>query len=329
MKSSYGNNFLIKKEYSMNILKPAKLKKGDTIGIISPASRPKDETRIDRAVKYLEGLGYRVKEGKYARNSYGYLAGTDEERVQDLHDMFSDKSVKAIICTRGGYGTPRLLNKINYNIVKKNPKIFVGYSDITGLQMAFFKKAGLVTFSGPMAAVEMYDKIDPFTEESFWAMVTSSAKYGVMKNPDNEKFETVNNGTGTGRLIGGNLSLILSLFGTPYCPSFKDSILIFEDVDEEPYKTDRYLSQLRNGKVFEQINGMIIASMTDCGPTERTQPSLTLEQVLSDYYKDIKVPVISNLVYGHVSRKNTIPFGIKTKIDIKTKEIKILEGCVV
>ena len=219
--------------------------------------------------------------------------------------------------------------KINYNIIKKNPKIFVGYSDITALQMAFFKKAGLVTFSGPMVAVEMQDKIDPFTEESFWAMITSSAKFGVLKNPDNEKFESVNKGSGTGRLIGGNLSLILSVFGTPYCPSFNDSILIFEDVDEEPYRVDRYLSQLSNAGVFEHMKGMIIASMTDCGETERTQPSLSLAQVLNDYYKDIKVPVINNLVYGHIPRKNSIPFGIKTKIDAKTKEIKILEGCVV
>ncbi len=313
----------------MNILKPAKLKKGDTVGILSPASKPKDETKIDNGIKYLESLGYRVKEGKSVRKSYGYLAGTDEERVQDLHDMFNDKSIKAIFCTRGGYGTPRLLNKINYNIIKKNPKIFVGYSDITALQMAFFKKAGLVTFSGPMTAVEMNDKIDPFTEENFWAMVTSSAKYGVLKNPDNEKFESINTGSATGRLIGGNLSLILSTFGTPYCPLFNDSILIFEDVDEEPYRVDRYLSQLANGKVFEQMKGMIIASMTDCGPTERTQPTLTLEQVLSDYFKEIKVPVITNLVYGHISRKNTIPFGIKARIDAKTKEIKILEGCVI
>lgn len=329
MKLNCGNNFLTKKEYNMNILKPAKLKKGDTIGIISPASRPKDLTRIDRGIKYLESLGYKVKEGKSARNSYGYLAGTDEERVNDLHDMFSDKNVKAIFCTRGGYGTPRLLSKINYNIIKKNPKIFVGYSDTTALQMAFFKKAGLVTFSGPMVAVEMYDKIDPFTEENFWAMITSSAKYGTLKNPDGEKFESVNKGSGTGRLLGGNLSLILTVYGTPYCPSFKDSILIFEDVDEEPYRVDRYLSQLVNGKVLEEINGMIIASMTDCGPTERTQPTLTLEQVLNDYYKYIKAPVITNFVYGHIPRKNTIPFGIKTKVDAKLKEIKILEGCVV
>jgi muramoyltetrapeptide carboxypeptidase len=159
-------------------------------------------TKIDSAIKYLEGLGYNVKLGKNAKNLYGFLAGTDEERLSDLHEMFSDKDVKAIICTRGGYGTPRLLNKIDYNIIKTNPKIFVGYSDITALQMAFFKKAGLVTFSGPMAAVEMYDKIDPFTEECFWAMVTSPAKFGVLKNPDGEPFKAFNTGSATGILEG-------------------------------------------------------------------------------------------------------------------------------
>jgi muramoyltetrapeptide carboxypeptidase len=311
----------------MDIVKPKKLEKGDTIGMISPASRPKDLTRIDGAIKYLEGLGYKVKLGKNAKNLYGFLAGTDEERLSDLHEMFLDKDVKAIICTRGGYGTPRLLNKIDYNIIKANPKIFVGYSDITALQMAFFKKTGLVTFSGPMTAVEMYEKIDPFTEECFWAMISSPAKFGVLKNPDEEPFKIVNAGNATGILMGGNLSLILALFGTPYCPSFKDSILYFEEVDEEPYCVDRYLSTLRNGKVLEEINGLIIGSMTDC-VEGKTQPSLSLEQVFEDYFKDIKVPIIDNLIYGHISRKNTMPFGVKTRIDTETKKIEILEGCV-
>ena len=311
----------------MGIIKPKKLEKGDTIGIISPASRPKDLTKIDNAVKYLEGLGYNVKVGKNAKNLYGFLAGTDEERLSDLHEMFLDKNIKAIICSRGGYGTPKLLNKIDYNIIKENPKIFVGYSDITALQLAFFEKAGLVTFSGPMAAVELC-KVDPFTEECFWAMITSTAKIGVLKNPDGEPIKTINKGSATGILMGGNLSLILTLFGTSYCPSFKDSILYFEEVDEEPYGVDRYLSTLRNGNVFEQIRGLIIGSMTDCGEGA-TQPSLTLEQVFEDYFKDIKVPIIDNLIYGHIPRKNTMPFGIQTRIDTETKEIEILEGCVV
>ena len=313
----------------MKILKPKKLKKGDVIGIISPASKPKDETRIDKGIKYLESLGYRVKEGKSVRKCYGYLAGTDEERINDLNDMFSDKHVKAIICTRGGYGTPRLLSKINYNLIKKNPKILVGYSDITALQLAIFKKTGLVTFSGPMLAVEMFDKIDPFTEECFWKMVTSSSKFGYLRNPDNEKIVSYNNGSASGILLGGNLSLILTLFGTPYIPDFKNSILIFEDVDEEPYRVDRYLSQFLNSGTFSQIKGMIIASMTDCGPTERTQPTLSLDEVLNDYIKYIKVPILKNLIYGHIPRKNTIPFGIKANIDTKTKKIKILENCVI
>jgi muramoyltetrapeptide carboxypeptidase len=312
----------------MDIIKPKKLEKGDTIGIISPASRPKDLTRIDGAINYLEGLGYKIKLGKNAKNLYGFLAGTDEERLSDLHEMFLDKDVKAIICTRGGYGTPRLIDKIDYSIIKNNPKIFVGYSDITALQLAFFEKAGLVTFSGPMAAVEMYEKIDPFTEECFWAMVTSVKNFGVLKNPDGEPFKTFNKGNANGILMGGNLSLIVTLFGTSYCPSFKDSILYFEEIDEEPYSVDRYLSILRNGKIFEQIKGLIVGSMTDCAEG-KTQPTLSLEQVFLDYLKDIKIPIIDNLIYGQKKKKNTMPFGIKAKIDTETKEIEILEGAVV
>jgi len=327
MKYNFGNKFLTIRESKMDIIKPKKLEKGDTIGLISPASRPKDLTRIDGATKYLEGLGYNVKIGKNAKNLYGFLAGSDEERVSDLHEMFSDKDVKAIICTRGGYGTPRLLNKIDYDIIKSNPKIFVGYSDITALQMAFFQKAGLVTFSGPMAAVEMYDKIDPFTEECFWAMITSNAKFGLLKNPDGEPFRVFNKGSATALLMGGNLSLIIALLGTPYFPSFKDSILYFEEVDEEPYYVDRYLSSLMNAKIFEEIKGLIVASMTDC-VEGKTQPTLSLEQVLQDYFKEIKVPIIDNLIYGHVPRKNTMPFGIMAKMDAEIKEIEILEGAV-
>ena len=312
----------------MDILKPKKLKKGDLIGVISPASAPSDFTRIDRGIKYLEGLGYRVKEGKFTRQEYGYLSGTDEERLDDIHSMFQDKEVKAIFCTRGGYGTPRLINKINYSLIKKNPKILVGYSDLTALQLAIYKKTGLITFSGPMVAVEMQNTIDPFTEEFFWNVLTSTKKTGTIINPDKEEFISNNKGIATGRLIGGCLSIILSIYGTEYFPSLKNNILIFEDVDEEPYRIDRLLTQFVNGKIFKEVSGIIVGAITDSESKDPSKPSLTLEQVFKDYLSGLEIPVIQNLKYGHIPRKITVPFGIKVKVNAKSNSIEFLEGAV-
>jgi muramoyltetrapeptide carboxypeptidase len=312
----------------MNTLKPQRLKKGDLIGIISPASAPFDFKRINKGISYLEKLGYRVKEGKYIRQEYGYLAAKDEDRISDIHDMFLDKEVKAIFCTRGGYGTPRILNKINYSIIKNNPKIFAGYSDITALQLAIYKKTGLISFSGAMLAVELFKEMDPKSEEMFWKLLTSKSKIGMIKNPDGIDFQSNNNGSAEGILLGGNLSMIMSIFGTEYCPSFKNSIFIFEDVEEEPYRIDRFLSQLRNSKTLEQISGMMVGSMTDCVPKDATKPTLTLDQVFNDYLSELKIPIISNVEYGHVPVKTTIPFGIKTKIDAKKKTVEFLESAV-
>jgi muramoyltetrapeptide carboxypeptidase len=312
----------------MNTIKPKRLKKGDTIGIISPASAPLDLERINKGIIYLEKQGYHVKEGKYIRQEYGYLSGKDEERIEDIHNMFLDKHVKAIFCTRGGYGTPRLLNKINYAIIKRNPKILVGYSDITALQLAIFKKTGLITFSGAMLAVEMFKEFDSKSEEFFWKILSSASKIGKVNNPDDDGFISNNKGKASGLLLGGNLSMIISVFGTQYCPFFAKNILIFEDVEEEPYRIDRFLAQLRNSGVLEKINGLIIGSMTDCIPKDPTKPTLTLEQIFNDYLSTLKLPIIQNVKYGHIPVKLTIPIGIMTKIDAKKMTIEFSENAV-
>ena len=171
----------------MVLQKPKKLNKNDVIGIISPASSPDEHSRVHKGVKYLESLGYRVKVGANVGKNHGYLAGTDQQRVDDIHSMFKDKNIKAIFTLRGGYGGFRLLDKIDYRVVKNNPKIFVGYSEITSLQMAFFEKAGLMTFAGPMVAVDFYDEVSPYTNEFFWATITSNKKLGKIKFPENQK----------------------------------------------------------------------------------------------------------------------------------------------
>ena len=184
-----------------NVLKPQRLQKGDLIGVISPASAPSSTEKIEKGVRYLESLGYRTRVGKHAATVHGYLAGTDEERAADLNEMLNDRSVRAIIAVRGGYGTPRLLRLVDYRAAKRDPKIIVGYSDLTALQLALFRKTGLVTFSGPMVGVEMWEKIDPFTEEQFWRIMTSLAKIGTLTNPLEEPATALRPGRATGRLF--------------------------------------------------------------------------------------------------------------------------------
>jgi muramoyltetrapeptide carboxypeptidase len=313
----------------MTPLKPQALKKGDVIGIIAPASAPLSQERIDKGAEYYERLGYRVKFGKNVRAVRGYLAGTDRERADDINDMFRDKTVKAIVAVRGGYGTPRILDLLDYAMIKRNPKILVGYSDMTGLQLALFKKTGLVTFSGPMAGVEMFKGPEPFTEEHFWRMVTSTKKFGPVKNPDDRPFVTLRKGKAEGRLLGGNLSLIASIIGTPYAPSFKESILVLEEVEEECYRFDRMLCQLRLAGVLKDANGIVIGELTDVKASDTSKPFLTQEEVVADYFGALAKPVLAGLVYGHIPCKLTVPLGITASMDASRRTLSFTEAAVV
>ncbi|MBX2992364.1 MAG: LD-carboxypeptidase [Bacteroidetes bacterium] len=312
----------------MITIHPPKLKKGDLIGIISPSSPIADASRIEKGVRYLESLGYRVLVGENVGKTSGYLAGTDEQRVADLHAMFSDSRVKAIICVRGGYGTPRLLSLFNYNLAARNPKILVGFSDVTALQLALWKKCRLVTFHGPMAGVEMANQIDPFTEELFWRLLTASKKIGAIHFPSEPAPESLVQGKASGVLLGGNLSLVVSLMGTQYQPDFTNSILFLEEIAEEPYRVDRMLTQLRNGLVFSKANGMLLGQFTDCKPLDATKPSHSAQQVLEDAVKKFGKPVLANLPFGHVPKKLTLPLGVNVKLNSTTKTLRFLEAAV-
>lgn len=278
---------------------------------------------LEKGLRYLESLGYRVKVGDAVYERYGYLAGDDERRLNDLHAMFADESVQAVFCVRGGYGTPRLLPRINYDLIAANPKILVGYSDITALQLAIFAKTGLVTFSGPMVAVEMAGTMEPATEEHFWRLLTT-------RNWDRELIPLgepacIGNGRGavTGRLIGGCLSLVSFLIGTPYLPDLTSAILFLEDVGEPPYRIDAYLAHLRNAGIFSRIAGLVFGKFRDCMP-EKDKPSLTLEEVLQDYLSQAGKPALLNLDYGHGPLKYTLPIGAPARLDSDRGVLELL-----
>ncbi|MCL6097444.1 MAG: LD-carboxypeptidase [Bacteroidetes bacterium] len=312
----------------MRIIKPKRLKPGDVIGIISPASSSDDITKVNRGVEYLEKLGYRVEVGKNVGQQSGYLAGSDAQRIADLHEMFKNKNIKAIFSIRGGYGSGRLLDKIDYKIIRNNPKIFVGYSDINALQMAFFAKTGLITFAGPMVAVDFHDEVSKFTEEVFWRTITSNKAIGRIKNPRNEKIYVLNKGRAVGRIFGGNLSLLTSLNGTEYFPKLKDAILLLEDINEAPYRIDRMLNQLRLSKVFKQISGIILGHFVDCIEPDPNKRTFTLNEVIIEYFQGLKIPVVYNLKHGHVKDNITIPYGLKCVLNASRDYVEIPENAV-
>jgi muramoyltetrapeptide carboxypeptidase len=312
----------------MPYIKPKKLKKGEVIGIISPASSPEDLILVNRGIKYLESLGYRIELGKNINKNRGYLAGTDEERVEDIHQMFKNKNVKAIFCLRGGYGAFRLLDKINYNLIKKYPKIFVGFSEITSLQMAFLSKANLITFAGPMVVPNFSKNVSKYTEENFWRLITSSKKVGKLKFPESNTLPNINTGISTGRLVGGNLAVFVSLIGTEFLPDLKDKILFLEDVGEYPYKIDRMMNQLRLNKVFKNIKGIILGRFVDCFEHDPNKKTLTLSEVMNDYLSGIKVPSVYTFPHGHIKEFLSIPVGIRTKLNATKGFVEIIESCV-
>ena len=314
-------------------IKPRHLSPGETIGIVAPASAPADPKAIDRSVAVLEGLGFKVKLAPNARKRRGFLAGTDRERAADLMNMFQDARVKAILCVRGGYGTARLLSLLDFQTIARNPKIFIGYSDITSLHCAFLAKANLVSFHGPMLNSEFIRKDLPdFTLQSFSrTLMRTSAPGGICQGYKTKTVSILRRGTAGGRLIGGNLSLLCTTLGTPYQPSFKGKILFLEDLDEPPYRFDRMLTHLLNAGLLQQVAGVAIGLNKNCkDPKARTVAEYrqTLEDVLRERLLPLKVPVVAGLPFGHVRHNATLPIGVRATLDAERGDLAINEAAV-
>ncbi len=311
----------------MTLLKPKKLRPGDLIGLIAPAGPVLPHTRIQSAVNYLEKMGYRVALGRHVEEQYGYLAGEDSNRLADLNDMLANTQVRMIMALRGGYGCMRLLEGINYRSLRRDPKIIVGFSDITALQLAFYRRTGLVSFAGPMAAVEFSDPPDPLTEEHFWKAVTTTHRLGLIPTP--EPLTSLRPGRSEGTLLGGNLSLLASLVGTRFLPKLKNAILMLEEVDERPYRIDRMLTQLKLSGALKDLKGLVIGQFTQCETNDPTRPSLRCVEVLQDFTRAMDVPTLAGLCHGHVSRKVTLPWGVRARLETKTGRLEIMEAALI
>ncbi len=303
------------KEYNT----PTALKSGSTIGVIAPASAAKrKQTKL--GIAYLEDQGYKVVTSTHLNKGLKYLAGEDSIRLKNLENFILNPEIDAIICVRGGYGLLRILEKIDYEKIKSiPPKILVGYSDLTALQLALLKKSNWVTYSGPMVASEMGNDFSQFSENWLWKVLTLNNGELNFQNPKEDKIKIINSGIAEGNLIGGCFSLITPLLGTEFMPSLKNNILFLEDVGEPSYKIDKMLQTLKLHGVFEQISGLIIGKFSGSFK-ENDKKNFTLEELLKDTIHNINFPIISNFAYGHIKQRFTMPVGGKFRINTEKNE---------
>lgn len=301
-----------------------KLKKGDTIGIIAPASCTTYD-RVLEAKKNLEDMGYQVVLGECTKKQWYSYAGTDEERAEEINNFFADKDIDAIICMRGGYGCNRLVELLDFEMIKRNPKIFVGYSDITTLHIALNEKANLITFHGPMAVSNFTGNYNRDTYENFIEILSNLKDKQSIKNITKE-LGVLNEGRAKGKLVGGNLATLIATLGTEYDLDYNGKILFLEDIGEKTYKIDRFLNQLKKHGVFEKIEGLVLGDFKNC--TQASEKDMTLLEVFQNYFKELKKPVIYNFESGHSEPMLTLPLGAICEIDTYNKELRVLEGVV-
>lgn len=313
---------------------PRRLQPGDTIGIVSPAGAIFESEPYEIAVESMQALGLNVKLGEHTKSRYGHLAGTDEERAEELNRMFRDPEINAIICLRGGSGAARLLNLLDYETIRNNPKIFIGYSDITALHLAIYSKTGLVTFHGPLAtsswnsfAVKYFQNL-LFEAEAI--QYSNPHDKGGMLTQTQNRVRTIFPGQASGELLGGNLSVLTGLMGTPFFPTnWEEKILYLEDVGEQIYAVDRMLSQLQLAGVLDKISGFIFGKCSDCEPGGAGgYGSLTMEEVLDHYLRPLKIPAFSGTMIGHIKDNFTIPNGIQAKMDAGQGTFRLLRAAV-
>jgi muramoyltetrapeptide carboxypeptidase len=303
------------------------------VGIIAPASPPPDPQAVDRAVAQVERLGFTPKLGRHVRQRHGYLAGSDRDRAADLMAMFAHPKVKGIICLRGGYGTARLLDRLDFAVIRQNPKVFAGYSDLTTLHCAFQKHAGLVTFHSPMLNEGLGTAQFPDLSNQFFLRAVGAAQPlgSICEGCQRPTLHTIRRGSATGRLLGGNLALLVTTLATPIQPGFRDRILFLEDIDERPYRIDRMLTHLLNAGVLQQVAGIAIGISVNCeeakaGRTREYRQSSA--DVWEERLKPLGVPVLTGLPFGHQPLNVTLPVGVRARLDATRGDLVITESAV-
>jgi muramoyltetrapeptide carboxypeptidase len=304
------------------VIKPPRLQVGDTVGLIAPAGLF-ELKYIEVVQQYLTKLGLKTKLGKHILDRYGYLAGQDADRARDVNDMFADESVKAILAIRGGWGCNRILPLLNYPLMRSHAKILMGYSDITSLLLAINARSRIMTFHGPVATSTW----TPFMLNYLQRILFNGEAVTLQNtNSPEGQVQTITPGTAKGKLVGGNLSVLSAMVGSPYLPSWYQSILFVEDTNEDIYRVDRMLTQLKNAGILNQISGFIFGQCSNC--SQGDEPSLTLMQVLQDHILPLRIPAWYGAMIGHIQDKFILPIGMPVEVDATVGTIKLLEAAV-
>ncbi len=307
------------KDALIPIIKPRPLKPGDTVAVISPAG-PADEKRLRAGIRRLERWGFSVRPGRHAFGRRTYLAAADEERFSDLVAAFEDPSVKAVFCSRGGYGSGRLLSRIPFSLIAKNPKLFVGFSDVTALNWAFSARSGLISLSGPTVC-ELGDGLPDDAALSLLRLIGMREESETLWKGGLKRLRP---GAARGVLFPGCLSIIVTLLGTPYLPDLAGAVLLIEDVKEEPYRIDRMLTQLKNAGVLNRIAALLVGEMKNCWPKTRRRDHLSLDEILLELTSDHPIPVFTGAPYGHSRSRVTLPVGAQVEVS-ETGGLRLLE----
>lgn len=295
---------------------PPPLLPGDTIALVGLGFNVKSTT-IKKSKALLEGMGYKVLVGENLYTKNRYFAGNDQSRLDVFHNFIQNPHIKAIFHIRGGYGNTRLLDQINYDLIKKNPKIIMGYSDVTASLIAINKHCNLVTYHGPMPKTGITN-----TEKQYIKTVLEKQNIITYQNPKSRPIKTVIPGKATGKLIGGNLAVITALMGTPHEPNWSECILFLEDIGEKDYQIDRFLTQLKSAGVLKKINGLILGQFTEIKQSITTNEDPILEILKS---LDIDIPCFYNSSIGHVSNQFILPIGYKVEMDASTGALSLLD----
>ncbi len=309
-------------------IKARRLNPGDTMGLIAPGSYI-SENELRDCIKNIELLGLKPYYTDNILKQTGYFSGTDQERLDDLHLMFRDKNVKGIICARGGYGCARLLPLIDYDLIKSNPKVFSGYSDVTALLYGIYSQTGLVTFHGPVGI----STFNEFTLQYFKELIFNGTEEIdlVSKTEDPDDLVVITTGKASGELAGGNLSILNSLLGTPYDIDLSGKILFLEEITEEPYRIDRMLTHMIQADKFKGLKGIALGVFKDCEPKKidpAFEKSFSLIEVLFERLSRLKIPAVYGLSFGHTQNKFTLPLGISAELNTFTNTIRLSERSV-
>lgn len=309
---------------SSHVVKPKKLEKGDKIAVTAPGGAIWNHQDVINFEQQLQKMGFKVILGKTLSRKKGYLAGTDEERAKELMGFFEDPSIEGIIAMRGGWGCARLLEKLDYTIIQSNPKVLMGFSDISSLINAIYIKTGLITFHGLVGVNTWND----FSTEVFNRVVCQGESCSLpMEKSSANSFVTINKGKAQGRLIGGNLSVLSGLVGTPFFEIPENTILFLEETNEEPYVVDRLLTHLKLANIYDKINGVVFGHCSKCIAENPNQSFPTIE-VIREHFSELKIPVSYGSPIGHIASKWTLPIGIEVEMDAETGVLRLLESAV-